>query len=147
VAIPFECQPALQHIIATDHAPHATTDKVCTYNEAAHGINVLETAFSSVFQLVDTGKISVVRLIESLTSGPAAILHKDLGSLKKGFYADVVVIDPGRNWIVNPDQFESKSENSPLTGVELTGRVVTTIYQGDTVFDLSDVVASAGAKQ
>ena len=50
-------------IIATDHAPHAPTDKVCTYNEAAHGINVLETAFSSVFQLVDAGKISVVRLL------------------------------------------------------------------------------------
>jgi dihydroorotase len=67
--------------------------------------------------------------------------------LKKGFSADVVVIDPGSKWIVNPEQFESKSVNSPLAGVELTGRVVTTIYQGETVFDLSDVVASAGAKQ
>ena len=134
-------------IIATDHAPHAATDKVCTYNEAAHGINVLETAFSSVFQLVDAGKISVVRLIESLTAGPAAILHKDIGSLKKGFYADVVVIDPGSKWIVNPAQFESKSVNSPFTGVELAGRVVMTIYQGKTVFDRSNVVANAGVKQ
>ena len=134
-------------IIATDHAPHAATDKVCTYNEAAHGINVLETAFSSVFQLVDAGKISVVRLIESLTAGPAAILHKDIGSLKKGFYADVVVIDPGSKWIVNPAQFESKSVNSPFAGVELAGRVVMTIYQGKTVFDRSNVVANAGVKQ
>jgi dihydroorotase len=134
-------------IIATDHAPHAATDKVCTYNEAAHGINVLETAFSSVFQLVDAGKISVVRLIESLTAGPAAILHKNIGSLKKGFYADVVVIDPGSKWIVNPAKFESKSVNSPFTGVELAGRVVMTIYQGETVFDRSNVVANAGVKQ
>lgn len=134
-------------IIATDHAPHAATDKVCTYNEAAHGINVLETAFSSVFQLVDTGKISVVRLIESLTVGPAAILQKNLGSLKKGSDADVVVIDPGSKWIVNPEEFASKSVNTPLTGVELAGRVLTTIYQGDIVFDLSDVVASGGVKQ
>ena len=134
-------------IIATDHAPHAATDKVCTYNEAAHGINVLETAFSSVFQLVDTGKISVVRLIESLTAGPAAILQKNLGSLKKGSDADVVVIDPGSKWIVNPEEFASKSVNTPLTGVELAGRVLTTIYQGDIVFDLSDVVASGGVKQ
>ncbi len=135
-------------IIATDHAPHATTDKVCTYNEAAHGINVLETAFSSVFQLVDAGKISVVRLIESLTAGPAAILRRDLGSLKKGFSADVAIIDPRRKWVVNPEQFESKSVNSPLAGVEFVGRVVTTIYQGETVFDLSGgaVGVNSGAK-
>jgi dihydroorotase len=128
-------------IIATDHAPHAATDKVCTYNEAAHGINVLETAFASVFGLVDAGKISVVRLIESLTAGPAAILRKDLGSLKKGFSADVVIIDPGSEWVVDPTKFESKSVNSPLGGLELTGRVVQTIYQGETVFEIS------GAKQ
>jgi dihydroorotase len=123
-------------IIATDHAPHAATDKVCTYNEAAHGINVLETAFASVFALVDAGKISVGRLIESLTAGPAAILGRDLGSLKKGFSADVTIIDPGSQWLVIPEEFASKSVNTPLRGVELTGRVVTTIYQGETVFDL-----------
>jgi dihydroorotase len=131
-------------IIATDHAPHSATDKVCTYNDAAHGINVLETAFSSVFGLVDVGKITVVRLIESLTAGPAEILRKDLGSLKKGFSADVAIIDPGNKWVVNPTQFESKSVNSPLTGVELVGRVVQTIYQGETVFELN---ALAGAQQ
>ena len=131
-------------IIATDHAPHSATDKVCTYNDAAHGINVLETAFSSVFGLVDVGKISAVRLIESLTAGPAEILRKDLGSLKKGFSADVAIIDPGNKWVVDPTQFESKSVNSPLTGVELAGRVVQTIYQGETVFELNAV---AGAKQ
>ena len=134
-------------IIATDHAPHAATDKVCTYNEAAHGINVLETAFASVFGLVDSGKISVVRLIESLTAGPAAILRRDLGSLKKGFSADVAIIDPGSKWVVQPEEFASKSVNSPLAGVELAGRVVTTIYQGETVFDLSAVSAGSGAGQ
>jgi dihydroorotase len=134
-------------IIATDHAPHAATDKVCTYNEAAHGINVLETAFASVFELVDAGKISIVRLIESLTAGPSKILKKDLGSLKKGFSADVAIIDPGSQWLVNPEEFASKSVNTPLRGVELTGRVVRTIYQGETVFNLSASGAISGAKE
>jgi dihydroorotase len=84
-------------------------------------------------------------LIESLTAGPAAILRKDLGSLKKGFSADVAIIDSGSAWVVDPAQFESKSVNSPLAGVELTGRVVQTIYQGETVFDLNEV-ATAGAR-
>ncbi|MCZ6538395.1 MAG: dihydroorotase, partial [Chloroflexi bacterium] len=131
----------LIEVIATDHAPHAATDKVCTFDEAAHGINALETAFSSVFSLVvvDSGKLSLGRLIESLTAGPAAILGRELGSLKKGFSADVTLIDAGMTWTVDPEAFASKSVNSPLAGVELTGRVVTTIYQGETVFDLRAV--------
>jgi dihydroorotase len=131
-------------IIATDHAPHAMTDKICTYDEAAHGINVLETGFSSVFELVDAEKISITRLIESLTAGPASILGRDLGSLKKGFSADVAIIDPGRSWVVNADEFVSKSANTPLDGVELTGRVVRTIYQGESVFDLNSVAPTTG---
>ncbi|HIK88930.1 MAG TPA: dihydroorotase [Dehalococcoidia bacterium] len=129
-------------IIATDHAPHAATDKVCTYDEAAHGINVLETAFASVFGLVDASKIAIERLIESLTAGPAAILGRDLGSLKKGFSGDVAIIDPGSKWVVDPNEFASKSVNTPLRGVELTGRVVTTIYQGETVFDLRGAIGT-----
>ena len=125
-------------VIATDHAPHAATDKICTYNEAAYGINVLETAFSSIFTLVDVDPkmLSLGRLIESLTAGPAAILGRDLGSLEKGYSADVTLIDPEMKWTVNPQAFASKSVNTPLAGVELTGRVVITIYQGTTVFDL-----------
>ncbi len=121
-------------IIATDHAPHAATDKICTYNEAAPGINALETAFSSVFDLVNNGQISLVRLIESLTTHPASILGRDVGRLRKGFPADVTLIDPFNLWVVDPSTFASKSVNTPLNGVELTGRVVRTIYQGKTVF-------------
>jgi len=125
-------------IIATDHAPHAATDKICTYNEAAHGINVLETAFSSIFTLVDldSAGLSLVRLIESLTAGPAAILGRDLGTLNNGFSADVTLIDPEMKWTVDPEGLASKSVNTPLAGIELTGRVVATIYRGMTVFDL-----------
>jgi dihydroorotase len=89
--------------------------------------------------------MSITRLIESLTAGPAGILGRDLGSLKKGFSADVVIIDPDSKWVVNSDEFVSKSTNSPLDGVELTGRVVQTIYQGETVFDLNSAAAHTGA--
>ena len=131
-------------IIATDHAPHASTDKVCTYNEAAPGINALETAFSSVLVLADSGKVSLVRLIESLTTRPASILGRDLGRLRKGFPADVTLIDPSALWIVDPSTFASKSVNTPLTGVEMTGRVVRTIYKGKTVFKSQPEVRNSG---
>ena len=131
-------------IIATDHAPHASTDKVCTYNEAAPGINVLETAFSSVFALVNSKKISLVRLIESLTTRPASILGRDLGRLRKGFPADITLIHPSALWVVDPSTFASKSVNTPLAGVEMTGRVVRTIYQGKTVFQSQPEVRKNG---
>jgi dihydroorotase len=131
-------------IIATDHAPHASTDKVCTYNEAAPGINVLETAFSSVFALVNSKKISLVRLIESLTTRPASILGRDLGRLRKGFPADITLIHPSALWVVDPSTFASKSVNTPLAGVELTGRIVRTIYQGKTVFQSQPEVRKNG---
>ena len=131
-------------IIATDHAPHAATDKVCTYNEAAPGINVLETAFSSVFALVNSKKISLVRLIESLTTRPASILGRDLGRLRKGFPADITLIHPSALWVVDPSTFASKSVNTPLAGVELTGRIVRTIYQGKTVFQSQPEVRKNG---
>ena len=131
-------------IIATDHAPHAATDKVCTYNEAAPGINVLETAFSSVFALVNSKKISLVRLIESLTTRPASILGRDLGRLRKGFPADITLIHPSALWVVNPSTFASKSVNTPLAGVELRGRIVRTIYQGKTVFQSQPEVRKNG---
>ena len=131
-------------IIATDHAPHAATDKVCTYNEAAPGINVLETAFSSVFALVNSKKISLVRLIESLTTRPASILGRDLGRLRKGFPADITLIHPSALWVVDPSTFASKSVNTPLAGVELRGRIVRTIYQGKTVFQSQPEVRKNG---
>ena len=88
-------------IIATDHAPHAATDKVCTYDEAAHGINVLETAIAQILTYSSRDKLGLIRVIESLTSGPAQILGKELGSLKKRYSADLAIIDLDEKWTVD----------------------------------------------
>ncbi len=121
-------------VIATDHAPHAATDKVCTYDEAAHGINVLETAFGQVMQLVRDGVLSLNELISSLTNQPASILGRKLGSLTEGYPADIVLLDPDAEWTVAADDFASLSRNTPLEGVRLKGRVVQTIYAGKTAW-------------
>ena len=79
--------------IGTDHAPHADTDKICTFTEAANGIIGLETALSLV---VDRAEIDLKLAIERLTIGPASILgDAGIGTLKPGANADVIVIDPG----------------------------------------------------
>ncbi len=120
--------------IATDHAPHAETDKVCTYAEAAPGLAVLETAFGSCMSLVHRGAIDLSALIERLTASPARFLGMELGSLKDGWPADLVLLDPDAEWTVDPAGFTSKGRNSPLGGVKLMGRVAATVYGGEVVY-------------
>ena len=123
-------------VIATDHAPHSPSEKGPCYESAANGINVLETAFGSLHSLVEEGALALPILIERLTSGPAKILGRKLGSLRRGWPADVVLIDPKSEWVVEPGEFASLSRNTPLAGVRLRGRVVTTIFMGQVVHDL-----------
>ncbi len=125
-------------VIATDHAPHAPSEKGPSYEDAANGINVLETAFGSLYSLVDEGALALPLLIERLTAGPARILGRKFGSLRQGWPADVALIDPKAEWTVDPNDFASLSRNTPLAGVALKGRVVTTIFSGRIVHELQD---------
>ena len=123
--------------IATDHAPHELSSKQVTYQEAAFGISVLETALGSVLQLVHRGRISLSVLVERLTVGPAGVLgpsFSDLATLKPGTPADVTLFDPDREWVVDPQEFASKGKNTPLGGTTLKGRVVATLVAGQVVF-------------
>ena len=122
--------------IATDHAPHNRVDKLCTFQEAAFGISVFETALGSLMGLVHAGRIDLPLLIERLTAGPARFLGRpDLGTLKEGAAADVTIFDPDAEWVVDADSFVSKGKNTPLDGTTLKGRVVTTIVGGEVVYE------------
>ena len=122
-------------IIATDHAPHSDIEKHCSFADAAHGINVLETAFSSVFDLYLKKSISMDRIIESLTSRPAEIFKLNkIGGLKKGYNADVVVIDPKAKWKVERHKFVSKSSNTPLLETNMNAKILVTIYDGKVIY-------------
>ena len=123
--------------IATDHAPHDTVSKQVTYQDAAFGISVLETALGSSLQLVHEGRIGLTTLIERLTVGPARVLGPDyapLASLAPGTPADLVLFDPQAEWTVDASRFASKGKNTPLDGVKLRGRAFATIAGGEIVY-------------
>ncbi len=138
--------------VATDHAPHTSTDKACTMQEAAFGISGLETAFGLLNGLVDRDDIDLLTAIERLTAGPARVLGKayqsSLGTLKTGASGDVTILDPDAEWEVNSLTFASKGRNTPLDGTTLKGQVVKTIVGGRLVHDLQETAAkdSADAK-
>jgi dihydroorotase len=132
--------------IATDHAPHAVTEKQCEFDEAAFGISGLETAFGLCMRLVHEGRIDLPLLLARLTLGPVRALDLDrhvpgIGALAVGAPADIVLLDPAAEWVVEPERFASKGKNTPLAGVTLTGAVVATIASGRVVHETGVPVA------
>jgi len=130
--------------VATDHAPHAVIEKLCEFDDAAFGISGLETAFGLCMRLVHAGDLSLETLIERMTAAPARALGLDrhvpgIGALAPGAPADVVLLDPDAEWLVEPERFASKGKNTPVAGVTLRGRVVATIAAGRIVHDETGV--------
>ncbi len=122
-------------VVATDHAPHAESEKAVEFSEAPNGVVGLETALPLLLELVADGKLSLVRAIESVTSAPAKLIHRaDLGTLTPGSAGDVTVIEPQTEWVVRRDQLRSKSKNTPFNGRTVRGRVRATLFEGRVVF-------------
>lgn len=120
--------------IATDHAPHTVVDKQEEYGYAAFGISGLETAFGTLMALVHSGAIDLATLIMRLTVGPARAFNLAGGSLSVDAPADVVILAPDAEWTVDPSQFASKGQNTPLAGVTLRGKVLATIVGGEVAY-------------
>ncbi|HNA26878.1 MAG TPA: dihydroorotase [Nitrospira sp.] len=123
-------------VIATDHAPHATQEKQQEFTEAPFGIVGLETALSLTLALVEEGVLTLESAIDKLSTAPAKAFSLNAGTLAVGAPADVAIVDPDRQWEVDPSRFRSKSRNTPFAGWTVKGRVTTTIVSGRVVYEL-----------
>ncbi len=121
-------------VIATDHAPHALSEKELDFQDAPFGIIGLETALPLSLRLVDEKVISLKRLIELLSVNPSRLMKLERGSLKVGAIADVVIFDPKSTYRYDVSQTASKSRNSPFHGWEMKGKVLATIVGGRVVY-------------
>jgi len=123
--------------IATDHAPHTIQDKEVEFDYAANGIIGLETAFGlTVSMLVEGEVLTLPQAIARLTSEPARIFGLPKGTLSIGADADVTIVDPAREWVVDIAKSASKSRNSPFHGWKLRGQVLATIVSGKIAWEL-----------
>jgi len=121
--------------IATDHAPHATHEKIIEFDKAAFGITGLETALGlAITRLHREQKIPMTRIVELFTAGPARVFDlRGRGTLARDSHADVTIFDPKRRWTFEAAKSRSKSHNTPFDGWQLTGKVVATIVGGKLV--------------
>ena len=121
-------------VIATDHAPHSSREKALEFNKAANGIIGLETAVSLGLKLVQAGLISIADLIEKMSTAPARILGL-AGGLQPGRPADVTIIDPDVDYVVDVNKFQSRSRNCPFDGWLLKGKPVLTMVGGRIIYE------------
>ncbi len=121
--------------IGTDHAPHKLSEKDLDYSSAPSGFPGLETAFGLMMQLVRKRKISFKRLTELMSANPANIFRiSDRGEIREGAYADLTLVDTDLTWQVNPENFYTKAKYSPYSGMELNGKAILTIVNGNVIW-------------
>jgi dihydroorotase len=123
--------------IASDHAPHASTDKDVEFEYAAFGFTGLETSLALGLKLVADRHLSLHQLISKMSTNPAKILNIDKGTLKTGSDADITVIDPKKKWTVDRGNLRSRGRNTPFHGRTMTGRAVITIMGGKITYEES----------
>jgi dihydroorotase len=120
--------------IATDHAPHHPASKDVEFDRAPFGITGFETALGlGLGELVHTGKLSLMRLVELFTTGPAGVLGIQR-KIAEGEMADLTIFSTDRAWTYRAADSPSKSRNTPFDGRSFRGGPVATIVAGRIVY-------------
>jgi len=107
-------------IVATDHAPHPVEDKDCEWAEAAMGM------------MVETGLLDWAGVADRMSAAPARIgrLAGHGRPIAAGEPANLVLVDPAREHVVEPSALRSRSRNTPYAGRTLPASVVATFLRG-----------------
>jgi len=125
----------IMDVISTDHAPHSLEDKARHLSEAPFGIVGSETAVAlTMTHLVHTGWLTPMQMAEKMSYNPAKVIGIDRGSLELGKAADITIINPNEEYVINVNEFLSKGRNTPFDGHKVKGKVKYTIVNGNIVY-------------
>jgi dihydroorotase len=117
--------------LASDHAPHTENEKDIEFERAEFGVSGIETMLAvSITELVETGLLTWTELVRKLTVNPARILGIHKGFLQAGADADLIVVAPGKEWLVEKAGLVSKSKNCAFLGKTLKGSVAYVVRSG-----------------
>lgn len=128
-------------IIGTDHAPHSSRDK----EEGKPGFPGLEITMPLMIDLFNKKEITLQRIYEVLVENPIKRFKlKNIGKIKEGYNADLIIINENKKNKINIDRFFSKAKNSPFDKMEVNGEIMKTIVNGHLVFNEGNIVTSPG---
>jgi dihydroorotase len=121
--------------IATDHAPHAGSEKMQEFERCPFGIIGLETAVALALEhLVHTGKVTLARMIALFTTGPESVMRLGRGTLASGAPGDVTIFSTDLVWTYDVKRSLSRSSNTPFDGCSFRGGPVATVVGGKLVW-------------
>jgi len=123
-------------VIATDHAPHTEEEKSKAYFQAPSGGPMVQHSLVAMLQLVKEDVFTMEKLVEKMCHHPSILFNVDKrGYIRKGYFADLVLLDLNSNWTVNKDNIEYKCNWSPLEGESFNSKVLKTFVNGNIVYD------------
>ena len=135
-AIKQALKDGIMEVISTDHAPHHEDEKKKPFTQAPFGIVGLETAVAlTITNMVRTGWLTPMQMIAYMSTNPAKVLGIDKGTLKTGSCADVALIMPDEEYVIDSSEFASKGKNTPFNGKKVWGRVALTIADGKIIYE------------
>lgn len=123
-------------IIATDHAPHTFEEKNNKYTKAPSGGPLVQHAVIAILEKVKEGIIPIEKAVEKMSHNPAILFNiEKRGYIKEGYYADLVLIDPNRDWMVEKSNLLYKCGWSPFEGQKFSTKITHTFVNGNLVYN------------
>ncbi|MCX6172410.1 MAG: dihydroorotase [Flavobacterium sp.] len=135
-------------VIATDHAPHTLEEKNQIYTKAPSGGPLVQHAVVAMFEAHHQGKISIEKIVEKMCHNPAKIFKiEKRGFIKKGYYADLVIVNTSLPWSVKKENIIAKCGWSPFDGYNFKSRITHTFVNGELVYQNFKVKESPVGKR
>lgn len=123
-------------VIATDHAPHTIEEKAQGYWQAPSGLPLVQHTLNVMLELNKAGKISIERIVEKMSHTVADLFQiRDRGYIREGYWADLIIVDPNAETLVEPQNIYSKCGWSPFEGVNFQSKVTHTFVSGNLVYE------------
>lgn len=118
-------------VVGTDHAPHLLTEKQGGALKAVSGMPSIQFSLVSLFELVREGVLTVEQLVQKMCHAPAELYQiEKRGYIRPGYWADLVLVNPNKEWTVTSDCIQSKCGWSPMEGCHFHAQVEKTFVNG-----------------
>ncbi len=123
-------------VIATDHAPHTLDEKNNTYFKAPSGGPLVQHSLVAMLEMSKKGFIRIEKVIQKMCHAPADLFRiEKRGYIREGYFADLVLIDPDKSWMVSPENILYKCGWSTFEGTEFSNKIVSTFINGKKIFN------------
>jgi len=135
-------------VVATDHAPHALQEKENTYFKAPSGGPLVQHSLVAMLEMSRKGLIAVERVIDKMCHTPADLFRIDRrGYIREGYFADLVLVDPNKKWVVSPENILYKCGWSPFDGMEFSHQITNTFVNGTQVYSDGKIISDSKGKR